>query len=229
MTYITGNKIALGYENKTVITELNFVIHEKDYICIYGENGAGKSTLLKALLGLKKLQEGTIRFDERLTQQDIGYLPQQGVIRPEFPTTVKELVESGCLNQMSKRIFLSKEQKQKAAVTMKEFGLWKIRRHSFQALSGGQKQRVLLARAVCAASKIIFLDEPVTGLDPEARKEMYRLIRQMNERGIAIVMVSHDIEESIQDATHVIWIEEGHHYYGTREDFMNIRTGGQLR
>lgn len=227
MVYITGKDISLGYESKPIITGLNLVVEDQDYVCIYGENGAGKSTLLQALLGLKKPMRGNICYSESLNSKDIGYLPQQAILPKEFPTTVKELVESGCLNRMGNRIFLSKEQKKHVMETMEEFGLWKIRHQSYQALSGGQKQRVLLARALCAASKIIFLDEPVTGLDPEARKEMYQFIRQMNKKGVAIVMISHDIKESVEDAKHVVWVEEGHHFYGTREIFCQKYLGGQ--
>ncbi len=225
--FIIAENITLGYENRTIISGLDFVVEEQDYICIYGENGAGKSTLLQALLGLKKIKSGKISFCDGLTSKDVGYLPQQAVIPKEFPTTVKELVESGCLNQMGKHIFLSKTQKKQVEETMEEFGLTQLRRQSFQSLSGGQKQRVLLARALCAASKVIFMDEPVTGLDPEARKEMYRLIRQMNQKGMAIIMVSHDVQESVHDAKHVIWIEEGHHFFGTREAFCEKKRGGE--
>ena len=87
-------------------------------------------------------------------------------------------------------------------------------------VSGGQKQRVLLARALCATEKMIFLDEPITGLDPVAMKEMYELIERLNkEMGITIIMVTHDIENAMKYSDKILCLKKNENFFGTPEEY----------
>ena len=105
-------------------------------------------------------------------------------------------------------------------------GIRDLERQCFRDLSGGQKQRVLLARALCATGSLLLLDEPVTGLDPIVTGEFYDLIRRINrESGIAVVMVSHDIESAVKDATHILHLQETALFFGTTEDYRKSRIG----
>ena len=98
--------------------------------------------------------------------------------------------------------------------------------HNPDELSGGQKQRVLLARALCATKKMLLLDEPVTGLDPIVTAEFYQLIKEVNTSfGIAVVMVSHDIESAVRDATHILHLQETALFYGRAEDYTRSPVG----
>ena len=102
---------------------------------------------------------------------------------------------------------------------MEKLGISTLERRCYRELSGGQQQRVLLARALCATQKILLLDEPVTGLDPQATKEMYELIKTLNDDGITIIMISHDIETALQYATHILDI--GHKiYFGEAKNYV---------
>ena len=92
---------------------------------------------------------------------------------------------------------------------MDKLGITHLAKKCYRELSGGQQQRTLLARALCAAQKMLLLDEPVTGLDPAATEEMYTLIDQLNKSGITIIMISHDIEAALKHATHVLHIGAG--------------------
>lgn len=78
---------------------------------------------------------------------------------------------------------------------------------------GGQQQRTLLARALCATSKLILLDEPVSGLDPRVTMELYQTIKKLNEEGTSVIMVSHDIQ-AIEYATHILHIDKDDSFYG---------------
>ncbi len=102
-------------------------------------------------------------------------------------------------------------------------------------MSGGQQQRALLARALCATSKLLFLDEPVSGLDPKATAEMYQLIERLNrEQGITVIMISHDIGAALRYASHILHIGD-RIYYGTRPAYrdsglgMSFTKGGDAR
>ena len=103
--------IVLGYEGSAVISGLNFNISEGDYLCILGENGSGKSTLMKAILGLKSPLNGEINFGESVGRNEIGYLPQQTVVQRDFPASVREIVQSGCMNRCGLRPFYNQAEK----------------------------------------------------------------------------------------------------------------------
>lgn len=97
--------------------------------------------------------------------------------------------------------------------------------HCYRELSGGQQQRVLLARALCAAQKILLLDEPVSGLDPRVTSEMYQLIRDLNKKdGITIIMISHDIAAAVKYATHILHIGESC-FFGTKKQYLKSSLG----
>lgn len=219
MAYITCRNLSLGYDGKSIVTGLNFEINKGDYLCIVGENGAGKSTLIKTLLQLTPAMDGEIIMSDGLKAYEIGYLPQQTVVQKDFPATVWEVVLSGTLSQLGRRPFYGREQKQLARHQLEELGMWTQRNMCYRNLSGGQQQRVLLARALCAAERVILLDEPVTGLDPIVTSELYQMIKTLNNKGITVIMVSHDLQ-ALQYATHVLHIAGGGSFYGTKEKYM---------
>ena len=226
MPLIKCEHVSIGYEGQTVVKDLNFTIEKGDYLCIVGENGSGKSTLVKSLLGLKNVEEGRITFGDGLRQNEIGYLPQQNDTQKDFPASVYEVVLSGRLNSRGFSPFYTAADKKEAKEKMKLLGIQDLERQCFRDLSGGQKQRALLARALCATKSLLLLDEPVSGLDPIMTGEFYQLIRKINrDSGIAVVMVSHDIESAVEDATHILHLQETALFFGTTEDYRKSRIG----
>ena len=202
MILLTCEKVSLGYGSRVVVKDLSFTVSAGDYLCVVGENGAGKSTLLKTLLDLQKPLGGKISLN--VAAGEVGYLPQQTQIQKDFPASVEEIVLSGCLARKKFLPFYSAEDKSIAAQNMERLGVTSLAHRCFRELSGGQQQRVLLARALCAAKKILLLDEPIAGLDPEAAAEMYKIISELNRSGMTIIMISHDVDETIKHATHVL-------------------------
>ena len=101
---------------------------------------------------------------------------------------------------------------------MRRMGIQELSKSCFRELSGGQ-QRVLLARALCAARKILLLDEPVSGLDPMVTAELYGLIESLNKEGITVIMISHDIRAAVRYASHILHIGDGI-FFGTKEDYL---------
>ena len=226
MPLIKCENVSIGYEGQTAVKDLNFAIEKGDYLCIVGENGSGKSTLVKSLLGLKSVEKGRITFGDGLRQNEIGYLPQQNDTQKDFPASVYEVVLSGRLNSRGFHPFYTSGDKREAVEKMELLGIRDLERQCFRDLSGGQKQRVLLARALCATKSLLLLDEPVTGLDPIVTGEFYQLIRRINrDSGIAVVMVSHDIESAVEDATHILHLQETALFFGTTEDYRRSRIG----
>lgn len=229
MAYLICENVELAYEGVSVVKELSFTVNRGDYLCVVGENGSGKSTLIKALLGLKKPSSGKITFGEGLHHREIGYLPQQTPGQRDFPASAFEVVLSGCLNKLDGRPFYGKKEKELAWANLEKLSAEHLANSCYRELSGGQKQRVLLARALCAAQKVLLLDEPVTGLDPAAVEEMYRLIRKLNrEDGITVIMVSHDVRGAIGEASHILHLHNRPLFFGTMEEYKHSAAWGAL-
>ncbi|MCL2121485.1 MAG: ABC transporter ATP-binding protein [Clostridiales bacterium] len=226
MQLVACENLTLGYEGEKVVSDLSFTVHAGDYLCIVGENGSGKSTLMKTLLGLKTQMAGRIEIGGGLENSEIGYLPQQTVVQKDFPASVREVVRSGCLNRSGIRPFYSKAEKQMAEDNMELLGIRMLAKRCYRELSGGQQQRTLLARALCAARKILLLDEPAAGLDPKAAADMYDLIERLNHDGITMIMISHDMEASVKYASHILHIgNQSALFFGTKKDYLESGAG----
>lgn len=216
MAILTAKELRFAYDGKTVLEGVNFALPKGSYLCVVGENGSGKSTLVKGLLGLKAPDGGSIVFGEGLKPTEIGYLPQQTQLQRDFPASVWEVVLSGCLNSLGRRLHYGPAERERAELNLERMGIEELKNRSYQELSGGQQQRVLLARALCATKKLLLLDEPVTGLDPIATGEMYNLIKLVNLcDGITVVMVSHDIHAAVRYATHILHLGQKQLYFGS--------------
>mgnify|MGYP004479420307 FL=1 len=223
MAQIICRNLAIGYDGKAIVQNMNFSVNTGEYLCVIGKNGAGKSTFMKTLLGLQPPIQGEILFGDNLKQNEIGYLPQQTEVQKDFPASVREIVLSGCQNQLGLRPFYNRKEKSYAEAILNKLQITDLAEQCYRELSGGQKQRVLLARALCATKKMLLLDEPVAGLDPKAAKEMYYLIQKINrEENITVIMISHDIQIAVNYASHVMKIGPNI-FYGTSEEY---RRGG---
>lgn len=220
MPQLTCENLVLGYDSKIIVKNLSFSVNAGDYLCILGENGSGKTTLMKTILRLIKPLDGKICTGDGLLADEIGYLPQQTMIQKDFPASVREIVLSGCQSRCGKRPFYIKKERLLAAKAMAKTGITDLAKKCYRELSGGQQQRVLLARALCATQKMLFLDEPVSALDPVAQEEMYSLIETLHNEGITIIMISHDVEAALKYATHVLHIGESI-FFGAKDEFVH--------
>ena len=218
MAQIICENLTLGYDGKTILKGLNLEIQKGQYLCITGDNGSGKTTFMKTLLGLVAPVSGRIWASDGLESVQIGYLPQQTQIQRDFPASVYEIVLSGCLNK-TRGLFYSKQLRQRAFDNMKKVGIEDLAMKSYRHLSGGQQQRVLLARALCAADKMLLLDEPVSGLDPAAAQDMYSIIQSLNRDGMTVIMITHDMSAVTQYATHILHIGSDV-FFGSKSEYL---------
>lgn len=224
MAQIICQNLSVGYDSKVILKNLSFEVNKGDYLCIVGENGSGKTTLIKSILGLIPTISGKLETGEGLKSNEIGYLPQQTIVQRDFPASVKEIVLSGCQGRMGLRPFYSKSDRLLAEKNMKKMDITDLSKRCYRELSGGQQQRVLLARALCATQKILLLDEPVSGLDPRVTAEMYQTIKSLNDEGISIIMISHDVDAAVKYASHILHIGNTV-FYGTTEEYVNSHIG----
>ena len=208
MAQLICENLTLGYNSNIVLENVSFSVEKGDYLCIIGENGSGKTTLMKTILRLQKPLEGQISTGDGVLPDEIGYLPQQTQVQRDFPASVWEIVLSGCQSRCAKRPFYNKEEKRLAQEAMKRMEIEDLAKRCYRELSGGQQQRVLLARALCAAQKMLLLDEPVSGLDPSVTQEMYELIEQLHKDGITIMMITHDVDAARKYATKILKVQD---------------------
>ena len=226
MAILTCKNASFGYDGEVVLSGIDFTLCGGEYMCILGENGAGKSTLVKGILGLISPVTGEIEFGEGLRACEVGYLPQQTQVQKSFPASVLEVVLSGRINSMGMSPFYNRKDREDAVKKLELMGMKGMERRSFQELSGGQKQRVLLARAMCAAGRLILLDEPVSGLDPAATTDLYELIADINKNmGMTVIMVSHDTQAAVKYASHIMQLSHTQLFYGTVDDYKNSEVG----
>jgi len=212
---IQAEGVTLAYDGRPVVENLSFTVTPGMYLCIVGANGSGKSTLLKALTGILRPAAGSIRLREGTS---VGYLPQQSEIQRDFPASVWEVALSGCLGQMQRKFLpgfgYDAPSRERAEQALALLGMAERKKQPYNELSGGQQQRVLLARALCASDTLLLLDEPVTGLDPDAARDMYAIIRRLNDRGTAILMVTHDMEAALEESSHILCLCQRHAVQG---------------
>lgn len=172
--------VTVHYGERMVLDHVDLAVHEREIVTLIGPNGAGKSTLVKVMLGLQPPNHGKIR-----TRPDIriGYVPQKLSIDPVLPLTVRRFLT---LTQRSKDSRLRE--------ILDEVGAEHLLESQLTTLSGGETQRVLLARALLREPQLLFLDEPIQGVDVVGQSELYDLITRLrDERDCGILMVSHDL------------------------------------
>ena len=218
MAQIICHRLTLGYGRETVVSNLDFSVSAGEYLCIVGENGAGKSTLMKTILGLSSPLSGHVEFSDGLQRREIGYLSQQTVVQKGFPASVREIVLSGCQGRMGLRPFYTRSEKALAEENMERLGITALAKRCYRDLSGGQQQRVLLARALGATRKLLLLDEPIAGLDPQTAADMYRILAELHQTGVTILMITHDVLAALSYATHVLHLGNNV-FWGTQDEY----------
>lgn len=204
MALLECKNLCVGYSSKTVCENLNFSIEKGDYFFIVGENGSGKSTLMKTILKFIKPVSGSIVYSSEWNKKGIGYLPQTSEIQKSFPATVWEIVLSGNQASLGWLPFYSKKAILKTKSNLEKLGMLDYAKKSFKELSGGQQQRVLFARALCAASNILIMDEPSKGFDAEITEKMYEMLNELNKTGLTIITICHDKDAAEKYASKIL-------------------------
>ncbi|WP_128892516.1 ABC transporter ATP-binding protein [Erythrobacter sp. HKB08] len=190
------------------LDEVDLEIRKGEIFALLGPNGAGKTTLIGAVCGLVRPTAGKIEAfghdmarDWRSGRSRIGLVPQ------ELSTDMFEPVERAVA--YSRGLFGLPPDKQRIEEVLRSLSLWDKRKERIMALSGGMKRRVLIAKALAHDPDLLFLDEPTAGVDVELRRDMWKLIGDMRERGVTIILTTHYIEEAEEMADRVGIIRKG--------------------
>lgn len=221
MKIIKLKDLSFDYGDGWVFHKLNIEIDEGDFVAVIGANGAGKSTLMKMLAHLVLPTMGTIEYYGQdikdFNQWNlIGYVPQNpGKSAVDFPVSVEEVVTMGLLQPQSILHRTTEEDRQRINEVLDFFELTDLRKRRMGELSGGQQQRVFLARAMVKNPKILLLDEPSTAMDSKTKTALYDYLQRLNkEKGVTVVMVSHDLELASHSAKSALCLDHGVCFWG---------------
>ena len=214
-TVIECNGIAAGYvKGLNILQGVDLIINEKEIVSIIGPNGAGKSTLLKAIMGLIDISAGRFFVNghektntptHQIVKEGVGYVPQVENIFPSL--TIEENLEIGSWT-------LNKNIKQTISKTFDDFPMLKERRRDKAGnLSGGQRQILALARSLVTSPTILLLDEPSAGLSPVAIKEVFETVREINAKGVAILLVEQNAKRALNFSDRGYVLDQGRNAY----------------
>lgn len=200
--------LTFDYDGINTLNDINLSLNDKDFLAIIGPNGGGKSTLLKLILGILKIQQGSIAINHNNPAKElehIGYVPQNTNINTSFPIKVIEVVLMGHISQKKPLFGYGKDEIACANGALAQVGMTGFANKKIGLLSGGQRQRVMIARALCNHPSLLLLDEPTASIDVDGQKQVYELLKELN-KFITIIVVSHDISVTLNYANKVAYI-----------------------
>ena len=223
-TVLECNGIAAGYvKGLNILQGVDLVINEKEIVSIIGPNGAGKSTLLKAIMGIINVSAGRFFINGvektdtptyKIVEQGVAYVPQVENIFPSL--TIEENIEIGSWT-------VNKNKKETISQTLEQFSLLKDRRKEKAGnLSGGQRQILALARALVTSPSLLLLDEPSAGLSPVAIEEVFETVKEINDKGVAILLVEQNAKRALNFSNRGYVLDQGRNaYQGQGEELLN--------
>jgi ABC-type Mn2+/Zn2+ transport system ATPase subunit len=205
---VSVRNASLGYQDATILRNVELAVHPGDFIAIAGPNGAGKTTLFRTLLGFLPVLSGSLTRNCALSE--FGYVPQSAALDANFPVTVEEVVLMGAYGRLKPQQRTPDEEKARLKKVLEQVGLVHLAGRAFFSLSGGQKQRILIARALMVGPKILILDEPLSGVDTESRAAITELLLRLNrDEKKAIVCSSHDLRMVRSVTKKVLRVDDG--------------------
>ena len=223
-TVIECNGIAAGYvKGLNILQGVDLIVHKKEIVSIIGPNGAGKSTLLKAIMGIINISGGRFFINglektntptHQIVSEGVGYVPQVENVFPSL--TIEENLEIGSWS-------VKDNMKQSISKIFGDFPMLKERQKDKAGnLSGGQRQILALARALVTSPNILLLDEPSAGLSPVAIKEVFEIVKEINSRGVAILLVEQNATRALNFSDRGYVLDQGRNaYQGKGQELLN--------
>lgn len=202
---IEVKKLSKKYGEKTVVKDLSFSVKSGEVFGLLGPNGAGKTTTIESMLGLKKFENGTTTIlglnpkkERRQLFQNVGVQLQAS----NFQNNIK-------VYEICQEIHILYKHPKDYNNLLKEFGIHHLANQPVDKLSGGEKQKLSLVMALIPDPKVVFLDELTTGLDAQARRDVWSLLTKLKEQGLTIFLTTHYMEEAQQLCDRIMLIRRG--------------------
>ena len=226
MSILTAENLAKSYKSRKVVSDVSLTVNSNEIVGLLGPNGAGKTTTFYMVVGLVRQDQGKIIIDgedisllpmHNHAQRGIGYLPQEASIFRRL-TVYENLM---AVLEIRKDL-TSQQRREKADELIEEFNIGHIRDSLGQSLSGGERRRVEIARALAANPKFILLDEPFAGVDPISVSDIKKIITDLRNRGLGVLITDHNVRETLDVCERAYIVGEGKIIAtGTPEQVMN--------
>ena len=196
---------------------IDLVVAEGEFFALLGPNGAGKSTIIGIICSLVRKTGGTVEvFGHDLDRELNAAKSCIGLVPQEFNFNQFEPVVEIVVNQAGYYGIPRQLANQRAETYLRQLGLWEKRREMARQLSGGMKRRLMIARALVHEPRLLILDEPTAGVDIEIRRSMWDFLREINTRGVTIILTTHYLEEAETLCRHIAIIDRGEIIENTR-------------
>lgn len=213
MSILTAENLAKSYKSRKVVSDVSLTVNSNEIVGLLGPNGAGKTTTFYMVVGLVRQDQGKIIIDgedisllpmHNRAQRGIGYLPQEASIFRRL-TVYENLM---AVLEIRKDL-TSQQRREKADELIEEFNIGHIRDSLGQSLSGGERRRVEIARALAANPKFILLDEPFAGVDPISVSDIKKIITDLRNRGLGVLITDHNVRETLDVCERAYIVGEG--------------------
>ncbi|MBN2706612.1 MAG: LPS export ABC transporter ATP-binding protein [Deltaproteobacteria bacterium] len=209
---LVARELTKSYQGRTVVDRVSLEIESGRIVGLLGPNGAGKTTTFYMVVGLVKPDYGSLLLDDhdltgltlpRRARRGISYLPQEASV-------FRKLTVTDNLLAIIQTLGLSpEEQRRRLERMLQRFGLEKIRHNRAYTVSGGERRRVEIARALVLEPKFILLDEPFAGIDPLAVNDIQRIIAELKNQGIGVLISDHNVRETLKICDHAYIMDQG--------------------
>ena len=217
--------VTFSYGETVAVEDISLTVEEGDFLGLIGPNGSGKTTLLHLMIGLKKPDSGSVTlFGENATEfeagERIGYVSQRSTDRSgSMPVSVREAVLMGRFPHIGHGR-PGAEDRKLVDEALERVGITDLADRPIGKLSGGQRQRTFIARALAAEADLLALDEPTVGVDADSRTEFYNLLDELNEQGITVILIEHDVDILTEHVNRVACLNRELYHHGDTVSFL---------
>lgn len=219
---LTLDRLSAGYGRSVVVGDVSFSLNKGSFTGLLGSNGAGKSTLLKTILGIIPALGGKFTWEAQAGKAPVvGYVPQRDSLDAIYLFSGREVAEMGVAARVPAGRSVPKQEKERVNECLKEVDALGFCDERFAHLSGGQKQRILIARALATNPDVLVLDEPTAGVDAAASRAIVELLKRLNQGGMTVLMVNHDLPVVRELAQQVVWLANGKANFGPVDELLN--------
>ncbi|KPU82257.1 sugar ABC transporter ATP-binding protein [Psychromonas sp. PRT-SC03] len=226
MAELSATGLVKSYKGRTVVNGVNLTVKTGEIVGLLGPNGAGKTTSFYMVVGLIKQDEGRICIDNEdishypmhiRAQKGIGYLPQEASIFRRLTVTENIM---GILQ--TRKNLTPTERTEKLNALLNDFNITHIKNNKGMSLSGGERRRVEIARALATDPKFILLDEPFAGVDPISVLDIKKIIEQLRDRGLGVLITDHNVRETLDVCQHSYIVSHGEIIaIGTQDEILS--------